>query len=203
MYHRACDVAEYIREVRDGGLLQSELERIRSLMVGLTVFPMENKENQNNAVAQANQIFKALLLEVHQTQDNEEKHKRVNKQTIPRRASAFRDLEQSGGGTQDRTQERHQQGVNNGVSDGVADNVEQQRREESVLRALHQDGGDHLPTNENKIHHVFEQLSLSSEELIEEPSPRPRDDCWQDERYPEIVLRIGESQHTTGMADVI
>ena len=194
---------DYIREVRRDGLLQIELERIRQLMVNLTKYPRPDKDDHQRAVAQTNQIFKALLLEVHQTQHNQEKHKGVQQQTIPRRASAFRNLEESGGGTQDRTQDRHQQGVNHGVGDGVADNVEQQGREEGILSTLQQDGGHHLEVNENKIHPVSEQSSLSTEEWIEAQSLHPTDDCWQDETYPEIDLHIGESQHTAEKAHVI
>ncbi len=184
-------------------LLQSELERVRNLMVGLTKHPLPDKEKHQAMVAQTNQIFKALLLQVHQTQHNQEKHSRVDKKTVSRRASAFCDFEDGGSRTQDRTQDSHQQGVDNGVRDRVADNVEQESGEKGVLSTLHQDRGDHLQINENKIRRVFGQLSLSTLESPEEPSPHPTDDYWQDETYPEIDLHIQDSQHTGGKASVI
>lgn len=203
MYHRQCDIDSYIKEVVREGLLQSELERVRKLMVDLTQCPFEDKEKKNELVAKSNQIFKALLLQVHQTENNQEKHSRVDKKTVSRRASVFCNLEDGSGGTQDRTQDSHQQGVDNGVRDRVADDVEQESGEKRVLSTLHQDRGDHLPINENKIRRVFGQLSLSTLESLEEPSPHPTDDYWQDETYPEIDLHIPELQHTAERAHVI
>jgi hypothetical protein len=203
MYHRQCDVDSYIKEVMRQDLLESELLRIQTMLLDQTMFPLPDKKDQQAIVAQTNQLFKALLLQVHQTQHNQEKHKRVNKQTVTRRASAFCNLEDGSSGTQDRTQDSHQQGVNHGVGNRVADDVEQESGEKGILRALHQDGGDHLPINENKIRRVFGQLSLSTLESPAEPSPHPTDDYWQDETCPATDLHTQDSQHTRGMAHVI
>ena len=203
MYHRQCDVDSYIKEVMRQNLLQSELVRIQNVLLDQTMFPHPDKKEQDENVAKTNQLFKALLLQVHQTKNNQEKHSRVDKKTVSRRASTFSNLENGSSGTQDRTQDGHQQGINNGVGNRVADNVEQEGREESILSTLHQDGGHHLQINENKIRRVFGQLSLSTLESPEEPSLHPTGDYWQDETYPEIDLHTQDSQHTRGMAHVI
>ena len=203
MYHRQCDVDSYIKEVLQMNLLQSELVRVQTVLLDQTMFPHPDKKEQDENVAKTNQLFKALLLQVHQTQHNQEKHSRVDKKTVSRRASTFSNLENGSSGTQDRTQDSHQQGINHGVRDRVADNVEQESREESILSTLHQDGGHHLQINENKIRRVFGQSSLSTLESPAEPSPHPTDDYWQDETYPATDLHTQDSQHTRGMAHVI
>lgn len=203
MYHRQCDVDSYIKEVLRMNLLESELVRIQTMLLDQTMFPLPDKKDQQAIVTQTNQLFKALLLQVHQTQHNQEKHKRVNKQTVTRRASAFCDFEDGSGGTQDRTQDSHQQGIDNGVRDRVADDVEQEGGEKGILSTLHQDGGHHLQINENKIRRVSGQLSLSTLESPEEQFLHPTDDYWQDETYPATDLHTQDSQHTRGMAHVI
>ncbi len=71
------ELNEYVRAVVNSEMLESEIHRIRNLMVGLHKYPLPNKAEQKRDARNMEQLFKALLLAkdlrekaVHKVGDN-------------------------------------------------------------------------------------------------------------------------------------
>lgn len=57
------EIRMYVADIRDAGVLDEEIVRVRGLMVDITRDPNEDKGLQRQLVTKVNQMFKGLLTE--------------------------------------------------------------------------------------------------------------------------------------------